>query len=633
MTPDEIYDMAKSYAEGIKTEAMSAITTTLNNLSTTYNGSGGVWTPEYQDLDEFDKTDLDKIPDVTQISLELPPEPNTNVAYQGISSIEYELIPEFNIPTPTFTEPQKPSQLAEFNQVSPTINTEFDFPEIPYQLQNPLLPDITLTDHVVPEKPELLTPNVDIEVPQFSESKPDDLRTVFESSYSGYASGLVSFVNGYVDAQLVKINPEYHAQMSKLEVQLTKYLDGGTALRPEVEDAIYSRARGKNNAEARRVRDQAFADAAARGFTMPTGALMSAMQQARQAGADNNARAASEITVMQAEMEQKNLQFAVTTSSALRSTIINAMLSYMQNLIQINGQAADLAKTVMNAVIEGYNLLLKYFGARMDEFKAQSALAELKFKAVGIKLELYRGELSALETMVNVDKSKVDIYRAKVEALSSLANLYKSQIEAVLGRASLEKLKLDLFRSQVEAHSQQVQAKNSEWQGFTAQINGQQAAAGLYSAQVQGYGQRVQAFKTQIDAQAEVVRAQVATNQAAADQVKTAANVYQSIVQARSTEAGVKMELEKLKLSTHSEQLKSQVTAAQLALDYYKSKTSVALSVMDARVKHSATHTSAAVEKMKSLGTVGVAGASILGSLAGSAMAGMNMLAATTETI
>jgi len=143
----------------------------------------------------------------------------------------------------------------------------------------------------------------------------------------------------------------------------------------------------------------------------------------------------------------------------------------------------------------------------------------------------------------------------------------------------------------------------------------------------------VQAFKTEIDAQAEVVRAQVATNQAAADQVKTAANVYQSIVQARSTEAGVKMELEKLKLSTHSEQLKSQVTAAQLALDYYKSKTSVALSVMDARVKHSATYTGAVVEKMKSLGTVGVAGANILGSLAGSAMAGMNMLAATTETI
>jgi len=632
MTPDEIYNMARSYADSIQSQATSAITTTLNSIANTAIG-GGIGLIEYEDLEPFKKTDLEQFPGVNPIDLNLPQEPNTNVAYQGISKIEYDLIPEFNIPAPTFIEPQKPSQLAEFNQVAPSIKTEFDFPEIPDQLQNPLLPDITLTDHVVPEKPELLTPNVDLEAPLFSEARPDDLRSVVESSYSGYAIGLVSFVNGYVDAQLVKINPEYHAQMGKLEAQLTKYLEGGTGLNPEVEDAIYSRSRGKADAESRRVRDQALNDAATRGFTLPTGALMSAIQQARQAGADNNARAATEIAVAQAEMEQKNIQFAVTTSSALRSTVINAMLSYMQNLIQINGQATDLAKTVLNAVIEGYNLLLKYFGARLDAFKAQTALAELKLKAVGVKLDLYRGELSALETMVNVDKSKVDIYRAKVEALSSLANLYKSQIEAVLGRASLEKLKLDLFRSQVEAHSQQVQAKNSEWQGFTAQINGQQAAAGLYSAQVQGYGQRVQAFKTEIDAQAEVVRAQVATNQAAADQVKTAASVYQSIVQARSTEAGVKTELEKLKLSSYSESLKSQVTAAQLSMDYYKTKTSVALSVLSERVKNSAVNKNSEIEKMKALGTVGVAGANILGSLAGSAMAGMNMLAATTETI
>ncbi len=490
-----------------------------------------------------------------------------------------------------------------------------------------------MADHVAPDRPEYSVPDFTVQAPQFTKAEPTDLDKTSWAAYREASSEFITVINGYVDSQLAKYNPQYHIQMAAIEAQLTKYLQGGTGLKPEVEDAIYSRSRSKNDAEARRVRDQALNDAATRGFTLPTGALMSAMQQARQAGADNNNKAATEIVVMQAEMEQKNLQFAVTTSTALRNTMVQATLGYMQTLVQINGQALDCAKMILNSVIETYNLSLKLFGARLDVFKSEVSLYETKLKIVTIKLDIYRGELSALESLINVDRLKIDIYKAKIDSLMSLANMYRTQIETVTTRASLEKLKLELFQVQVQSYSSMVSAKNSEWQGFSAQINGQQAQAGLYSAQVSGYSATIQGIKTKIEAQSEVIRAQISTNQAAADQVKTSASLFQSIVQARSTETGVKLELEKLKLSSYSEKLRSQLSSAQLDLDYYKSKNGIALDVIGKKVQADNQYSTSRTAHMRALADAGTAGGQILGSLAGSAMAGMNSLVAMTETI
>lgn len=630
-TPDQLVADARGYAGDIKAEAVSAMAAVSAQIA-----AGGIWQgyiPQWQDTAPITKVTLDDPPVLDAISLTLPAEPSTSAPYQDISAIEVGLIPEFNLTAPTFVEPTKPNQVADFTETAPTIVTSFDFPDAPDELQHPNFTLPVMADHSAPERPEYSVPEFTAQTPQLTTAEPVDLDTTTWAAYREASGEFLTVVNGYVDDQLTKLNPQYHTQMAAIEAQLTLYLQGGTGLRPEVEDAIYSRARGKNDAEARRVRDQALNEAAARGFTLPTGALMSAIQQARQAGADNNARAANEIVVMQAEMEQKNLQFAVSTSAALRNTMVQATLGYMQSLVQLNGQALDCAKMILSAVIETYNLSLKLFDARVNVFKSEVALYETKLKIVTIKLDIYRGELAAMESLLNVDRLKVDIYKAEIDSLMSLANMYKTQIDAVTSRASLEKLKLELFQTQVQNYAALVSAKNAEWQGFSAQINGQQAQAGLYSAQVSGYSAAIQGIKTKIEAQSEVVKAQIATNQAAADQVKTAAALFQSIVQARGNEANVKLDVEKLKLSNYSEELRAKMSKAQLELDYYKAQNDAALDLIGKRVQSDAQTGDLITSRMKALADVGTASGQILGNLAGSAMSGMNSLVAMTETI
>ncbi len=287
-TPEEMVASARAYAG----ELIGDVTDSLDRArrDAYFYGHDGrdTWTPIWEDVETFAGATLDEPPPLEKPELELPPEPDTEYTYQGISAIEIGLIPEFSTPAPVFDTLNRPNQLAEFNQSSPAIVTSFEFPTAPDALMSPNLTVPTTGDHAAPERPEYIVPDFDTPSPQYTAADPSDLSVIAGGAYRAAAPEFITMVNGHVDAQLLKINPQYHAQLARVEGQITTYLNGGTGLNSAVENAIYERARSKNNSEALRVRDQALADTAARGFTIPTGALLSATQQARQAGANNN---------------------------------------------------------------------------------------------------------------------------------------------------------------------------------------------------------------------------------------------------------------------------------------------------------------------------------------------------------
>jgi chromosome segregation ATPase len=478
-----------------------------------------------------------------------------------------------------------------------------------------------------------MLPSFDSIAPTLDAVAPTELDQTLEASYRGVAPSFVTAMEGYVDAMLSKHNPQYHTQMSAIETQLTRYLAGGTGLNDSVENAIYERAKAKNNAEASRVQAGAWGDAAARGFTLPNGALMSAMQTARQAAADNNASAAREIVVMQAEMEQKNLQFAVTTSTGLRTALLNASLSYHQNLVSINGQALDYAKTTLNAVIETYNTAVKAYSAKLDGYKSDAQVFETKLRGAMAGIELYKAEIDALQALVTVDRAKVDIFRARIDSLASLANVYRAQIEAVQGRASLEKLKLDLFQSQVQSYTSLVQAKNAEWQGYSAAVNGQDAKVKIYSAQIDAYRGHISGYQAKISAQAEAVRATATTNQARADQYKATLSGYQTIAQTRGEVARTKVAIQGQLLDAFKAKVQAEVSNAQVKQAYYTATSDVAIANAASDLQAKIAEGKNRMLWGSTLAQTSTANAQIYAGLASAAMAGMNTLAAQTQAI
>lgn len=627
-TPTEIIDDARGYVSDLLTAAESSLDSAIRateNLGYTqliYSGST-LPTPPPSTLDL-------SLPALGDVTLDLPSPPSASLVFQDISAIEAGLAPTLTAVAPTLVMPSTPSQLAAFTASLPSVDLSAQFPTAP-SLIVPEAP--TLPDRAVPTAPTTILPSFGGTMPTGIPTAPSDLEGSFNTAYHTAAPEFITMVNGHVDAQLLKLNPQYHAQMARIETQLTNYLNGGTGLNPTAENAIYERARGKNDAEARRVRDQAYGEAASRGFTLPTGTLMSAIQQARQAGADNNARAAGEIVVMQAEMEQKNLQFAVTTSAGLRSTMVNAMLSYMQNLGQINGQALDYAKSMLGAIVEMYNTAVKVYSLKLDGYKAEAAVFETLMRAALAGIEIYKAEIDALKVLTQVDVVKIDVYKARIDVLTSLSNMYRTQVEAVVSKASLEKLKIDVFHAQVQAYGAQVQAKNSEYQGYTAAIGGETAKVQAYGAQVQAYGTQVQGYRATIDAKSEVVRAAAMTNDARARQFTAAMSGYQTVVQAKGEVARTKLENQRQSIVAFQAQTQAAVGKAQVQTEYYKATSLVGIE--NAKLWGTTAYQSAEIRRSygASIAALHSSNAAIHGQAAGAALAGMNTLAAATETI
>ena len=187
----------------------------------------------------------------------------------------------------------------------------------PFEFEPPAISNVT-----VPDAPRVSVPEFKAVKPNMDLSAPEGLEEKFRLDFADQSNRLRSDLDSAIDAQLAKINPRFHEQMAAIETRLAKYVEGGTALAPNVETAIWARGAEKNAQEYLRVRDTVYQEGAARGFTIPGGAQFSAAVQARQAAADNNARMAIEIVIKQAELEQQNLQWAVTQSTNLRQMVL-----------------------------------------------------------------------------------------------------------------------------------------------------------------------------------------------------------------------------------------------------------------------------------------------------------------------
>lgn len=576
-----------------------------------------------------DSIDL-TLPVFEPVDMDLPSEPGAAPAFQDIATVDIGTLPLLTASPPTITLPSLPAQLGGFTDAAPAVNTNLVFPEPPDELLHPTFTAPVLVDRVEPDKPQVALPSFDALMPTGLPTAPTDLAGTFDAAYRAAAPSTISMLNGYVDSMLTKYNPRYFEQMGRIEDQLAKYLAGGTGFTPAVENAIYSRGRDKNDAEARRTRDTALQDAAARGFTMPPGSALAVIRHARQAGADNNARQATDIIVKQAEIEQSNLQFAISTSASLRTAMLNASLSYHQNLIQINGQALDNAKSILGATIEVFNGSVRLYGLKLDGYRAEASVYETRLKAAMAGIELYQAEIQALVALANVDRAKVEVYKARIDALNSLANVYRAQIDAVTGRVSLEKLKLDVFQSRVQAYSATVQAKNGEYQGYAAAIDGQNAAAKIFATQVDAYQAQLGGYKAGIDAKVAAVQAAAVTNRARADNYTATLSGYAAVVQARGDVARTRIASNSQQIQAFTAQAQAVEANARVQSEFYRVTSTVAIENARMRLQAQVQEAESTREFGRSIAMLGQATAKVYGDIGSAALSGMNSLASQT---
>ena len=627
-TVDTQIALAQKYAQSVAAQADTQFSQMRLDIANI--GGAAVVTPGSANLPEVPEIpDTVNVPGLSSVTMDLPQSPGDAPDFQSISPIEVGLIPQLTATAPTLMTASVPSQLDEFNVSAPDIETSFTFPTVPGALDVAIIAP-TLVEHTMPTAPTITLPSLDALAPAGIADAPTNLSDQFVAQYRALAPELVSSIEAGMDAMLLRYNPQFHTQKAAIDAQLARYLAGGTGLDATVEDAIYERSRTKQDAEARRTSDAAFDQMAGRGWTVPGASVAAGLRAARRAASDNNAIAAREIVVMQAEMERDNLKFAVSTGATMHNSALSAALTYYQGLISINGMALDGAKALVGFVVEAYNLTLRAYEARLGAYRTEAAIYETRLKASMADLERYRAELDGVKTLTDIDQNRVAMYRTQISGQEALANVWKTRIEAIVSQAGLERLKLDLYKAQAEGFAITAQIKQFEYKAFEALMAGNEQLVKVYQAEVNAYNSRLSGVKIRIDAESEVVRAQTAIVQSQLSAHESEVRTYGIRVQAEGDVARVQLENQRQIINAVEVQNKTTIARTQLAAGIYEAQSKIIIEQV--RLDLEALLRSAEL-RIKQLGTIadmGVSSGKVYGDMAGSALAGMNSLVAQT---
>jgi hypothetical protein len=630
-TVDELIDDARGYAQSLQNTAAEMVgqaTAAIGQLGAPFVVSG----PAFEDQPQV--VFPDAVPEFTVQAFDAgtapaAPGPNDLV---NLPTLEITAQPVLTATDPGFTDPSKPAPLGAFTTQAPVIRTDFVFPDVPPQLQeiNILPPDLPVRTE--PAKPEYQLPVFDAQAPADIPNPPTDYDEKFVKAYRDAAPTMMASLEGQMDGFLRRINPQFFDQMARLEGKLTTYIEGGTALSPAIENAIAARAADKINGEYRRAHAAAYQDAARRGFTLPDGVLNSNAMQARQAGADNNARAAMDIAIKQAELEQQNIQFAITTSTQLRNIALSTALNYHGNLVTLNGQAVQYAQAVLNAAVAVYDAMVKAYAARLDAYRAEAMVYQTRMQAVQVLAEIYQSEVNALVALTQADNAKVSLYRARLEALDTLAKIYRDQIEVVQAQANIEKTKIELYGSQVQAFGTMAQAKSAEWSGYSAAVGGQEARIRAYTERVRAYSAQVDAWKATIDAQQAKINSYAKFNEDKMRIYTAEVEGYRAKVGAQATVASTLLENQRTKLMSYTAKISSSEAQARLAQQYYATRAQISDSEFRTVSQLAIQNAELNTKQIQSVAQTALSGADVYSRMAQSALAGMNTLVSSSES-
>lgn len=244
---------------------------------------------------------------------------------------------------------------------------------------------------------------------------------------------------------------------------LTRLLDdlqsGATGLDPVVEQAIYDRARTRQQADRLAEFNRINNLAAELHFQLPSGVLASGLTDYAIGATRQDADIENQIIVTQADLAQKNAQFSMQQAVALEQTL-------RQVWSDSNNRGLEYKKSAVDLLLRDYAERWRGFVAKIEGQKAyiEAQVENLRGVIESNKsaVEVFREQYQALATRIGAvaahNKAVTDVYAAQVDGYAAeqrgLSDENKSKIDALVAKISYAELS-------VRAASEEAQQKIS----------------------------------------------------------------------------------------------------------------------------------------------------------------------------
>lgn len=396
-----------------------------------------------------------------------------------------------------------------------------------------------------PSRPEL-EPVVYPVAPALTEPSLDNLQPIVVPTFvfptlPTFDATAPEFTASTPAAVIAWAEPDYASELfDEVRAKVSDMLAGQSGLPAAVEQALFDRARSRDDIAALRATQDAFDAFAAKGYSMPPGVLVkqvNAVIEDSQLKANATGR---EIYIKAQETLIQQLNAAVQQGVAMEQLTINLFNNTMNRRLEIEKFRLEQALSIYNAEVQAFNIRSQAYGVQASVFKTltDAALA---------RLDAYRTEVEAQKLVSEINQQAVETYKARLEAVRTRVDTYRVAMEAAKVQTDVQQSQIAAYRADIEAWATRIQADKTRFDAYETAVKGEQSKAGILEAEARAFASRVQATETagtlsirkiqaKIEAAQQATQRYVARVQSERDRVAAQADQFRSVVSAYSAD-------------------------------------------------------------------------------------------------
>lgn len=381
----------------------------------------------------------------------------------------------------------------------------------------PTRPDMQIVD--IPDSPVLALPDIgnlaDIQIPTF----------VFPElpTFDGTAP---QFFDADPNTVIPWAEPDYESpNIAALQARVATMLAGGTGIPADIEDALFSRARSRDDMLSLKARQEAFDTFAGRGFQMPPGMLVAqvnaVIEDNRLKAADNN----RDILTKAAQWEIENLRAAVQNGIALEGALMNLFQQMTQRTFEV-------AKYQVEAKVALFNAKVGLFNAQQNAYQVAASVYKTRIEGALARLEVFKAEIQAQQAKAALNDQTVKVYQARLEGVRSLVDVYKARMEGAKVQSDVNRNLIEGYRADVQAFAEDMTAQKTKFDAYESDVKAYTARVGVVESQARAFAATVQAHEATANVKIKNIDAKISAIRAETDKFTALVNAERTRVDA-----------------------------------------------------------------------------------------------------
>lgn len=261
--------------------------------------------------------------------------------------------------------------------------------------------------------PPAFKPNVDLSV---------EMKANFADYFSDFHEDMLAGLADYI-ARFMPTCITSHTDDWICDTILT----GGEGIPPDIEAALWQRARARESLEASKMSQEALNQFASRGFSLPSGALAARLLEVQQEASNKSSTLSRDQAIKTLEVHIDLLKLAITEGVKVRLNALGSLSEYLRAWTTPQATAAEYSNRLADAKA-------KLWSSTSDYYRAMVAEADLGLKSTQIEATSFDTNLRGQFQIVSqLNEATVNAALKAAEIMGSMAASAASSMVSTVG--------------------------------------------------------------------------------------------------------------------------------------------------------------------------------------------------------